>query len=98
MAPNDLISSFAAGRTSVTVPFDLVDNHIYLDAKLNGRPYRLLCDTGGSNVITPEVAKALGVRPEGAVQGQGAGERSEDEARFAISPTSNGRSSASRSL
>jgi Aspartyl protease/PDZ domain len=71
--------AIAGGRTSTTVPFTLVNNHIYVDAKLNGKgPYRLLCDTGGANVVTPAVARQLGLRSEGALEGKGAGEQSED--------------------
>ena len=69
----------AGGRTSTTVPFTLVNNHIYVDAKLNGKgPYRLLCDTGGANVVKPAVARQLGLRSEGALEGTGGGEQSED--------------------
>jgi hypothetical protein len=71
--------AIAGGKTSTIVPFELVNNHIYLDVKLNGRgPYRLLCDTGGANVITPAVARELGVKPEGSLEGRGVGEKSED--------------------
>ena len=71
--------SIAGGKTSTVVPFDLLNNHIYLDVKLNGKgPYRLLCDTGGANIITPELAKELGVTSEGAFEGRGVGEKSED--------------------
>jgi hypothetical protein len=68
----------AGGKGSTSVPFDLVNGHIYLDGRLNGRVFRLLCDTGGANVITPAVARELGVKPEGALEGKGAGEKSED--------------------
>ena len=71
--------AIAGGKTSTTVPFELVNNHIYLDVKLNGHgPYRLLCDTGGANVITPAVARELGVKPVGVLEGRGVGEKSED--------------------
>lgn len=68
----------AGSAKSTTVPFELVNGHIYVDAKLNGRALRLLCDTGGANVITPAVARELGVKSEGALRGTGAGEKSED--------------------
>jgi len=65
--------------TSITVPFQLLNNHIYLDVKLDGKgPFRVLCDTGGANIVTPEVAKTLGLAPQGALQGRGVGEKSED--------------------
>jgi len=71
--------SLAGGKTSTTVPFELLNNHIYVDVKLNGKgPYRLMCDTGGANVVTPELAKELGLSSEGAFEGRGVGEKSED--------------------
>jgi hypothetical protein len=71
--------SIAGGKTWTTVPFELLNNHIYVNVKLNGKgPYRLLCDTGGANVITPELAKELGVTSQGAFEGRGVGEKSED--------------------
>ncbi len=71
--------AFAEGISSTTVPFTLVNNHIYIDVTLNGKgPFRLLCDTGGANIVTPEVAKELGLEVQGAFQGRGVGEKSED--------------------
>lgn len=68
-----------AGGTSTTVPFELLNNHIYVQVKLNGKgPFRMLCDTGGANIVTPELAKDLGLKAEGALQGRGVGEASED--------------------
>ncbi len=75
--PSDF--SLAGGATSTSVPFELLNNHIYLDVELGGKgPFRLLCDTGGANIVTPELAKALGLKPEGALQGRGVGDKSED--------------------
>jgi hypothetical protein len=71
--------ALAGGKTSTTVPFELVNNHIYVEVKLNGKgPYRLLCDTGGANVVSPELAKELGLASEGAFEGRGVGEKTED--------------------
>jgi PDZ domain/Aspartyl protease len=71
--------TLADGKTSTTVPFELLNNHIYVDVKLNGKgPYRLMCDTGGANIVTPELAKDLGLKSEGAFEGRGVGEKSED--------------------
>jgi len=70
-----------AGGSSATLPFELLNNHIYVQVKVNGKgPYRFLCDTGGENVITPELARALDLKTEGALQGRGVGEKSEDVA------------------
>lgn len=72
-----------AGGTETSVPFTLVDNHVYLDVMLNGTgPYRFEFDTGGQNVIDPAVARALGAAVTGSVQGGGVGTNSE-QVRFA---------------
>jgi hypothetical protein len=63
---------------STTIPFRLVNNHIYMEVRLNGRAYDFLFDTGGLNVITPTVARELGLKAEGAVQATGSGDNSKD--------------------
>ena len=68
-----------AGGSASTIPFELLNNHIYLQVELDGKgPFRMLCDTGGANIVTPELAKKLGLPTEGALQGRGVGEQSED--------------------
>ncbi len=75
--PPDFV--IAGGKSSSKIPFKLLNNHIYVDIKLNGRgPYRVICDTGGANIVTPTLAAELGLKPEGTLQGRGAGEASED--------------------
>lgn len=73
-APPKRDYGFASGN-STTIPFRLVNNHIYLQVRLNGRPYELLFDTGGMNVITPTVARELGLASEGKLQARGVGEK-----------------------
>ena len=71
--------AFEGGKTSTTVPFELANNHIYVKVKLNGKgPFTLLCDTGGANILSPPLANELGLKPVGALQGRGVGEKSED--------------------
>jgi len=71
--------SIAGGKSFATVPFELINNHIYLDVRLNDKgPFRMLCDTGGANIVTPSLARELGLKAEGALQGRGVGEKSED--------------------
>lgn len=65
---------FARGAQTTTLPFRLVNNHIYADVKLNGRTYPLLIDSGAVNLITPTVARALRLRAVGDAQVKGAGE------------------------
>ncbi len=68
-----------AGGSSTSVPFELINNHIYVQVLLNGKgPFRMLCDTGGANLVTPALAKELGLKAEGALEGRGVGEKSED--------------------
>lgn len=69
------------GKTATRVPFELLNNHIYVHVKLNGRGlYRMLCDTGGANIVTPALAGELGLKTEGTFEGRGVGEKSEDVA------------------
>ncbi|HTE54115.1 MAG TPA: pepsin/retropepsin-like aspartic protease family protein [Kofleriaceae bacterium] len=70
--------AFAGGRHETTVPFDLVNNHIYVRAEVDGHPVRLLVDTGGANILTPAAAAALGLHSEGAMEARGAGDGSQD--------------------
>lgn len=65
--------------TGITrVPFDLVNNHIYVNGTIDGKPARLLVDTGGANLLTPKAAKALGLAPKGALAVRGVGEDTVD--------------------
>jgi hypothetical protein len=63
----------------VTLPFELVSNHIYAHVTIDGKgPYTFVFDTGGVNIVTPEIAKALGLKTEGHLEGRGAGEKTVD--------------------
>ncbi|HEY7977433.1 MAG TPA: aspartyl protease family protein [Rhizomicrobium sp.] len=66
--------SIAAGAKETTFPFKLINNHIFADVKVNGKgPYQFIFDTGGVNLVTPPLAKELGLNAEGHMQGNGAG-------------------------
>jgi len=67
-----------SGSGTSTVPFKLINNHMYVAVKINGKPYDFLFDTGGRNVVTPTTAKELGLATQGAMHGGGVGEKSED--------------------
>lgn len=61
------------GRASV--PFRLINNHVIVSARVNGRgPYPFLVDTGGHDILTPVTAAALGIGSEGHASGGGSGE------------------------
>ncbi len=66
------------GRERQSVqPFRFLNNHIYVDVKLNGRIFPMLLDTGAANVLTPTTARRLGLRPVGDARVWGSGEFSE---------------------
>lgn len=77
-APPPRDFGIARGAASATVPFELANNHIYVDVKLAGRAVTLLCDTGGLNVVTPALAKELGLAVTGQLEGRGVGEKKVD--------------------
>jgi hypothetical protein len=65
------------GRT--TLPFALLNQHLYVDVKLNERgPFRFMLDTGGQNLISRDLAAQLGLAAMDAVAGRGDGKRSRD--------------------
>ncbi|MEQ1867888.1 MAG: retropepsin-like aspartic protease, partial [Micropepsaceae bacterium] len=68
---------FSGRERRVTVPFRFVNNHIYVDAKLNGRVFPLLVDTGAANVITPTATRVLGLPSVGEGRVRGAGDDTE---------------------
>jgi hypothetical protein len=71
--PTDARIANAEGR--VTVPIQLLNNHVYLEARINGKgPFLCIFDTGGHSLLTPETAKALAIHAEGEAPGSGAGE------------------------
>ena len=70
--------SIAGGASETTVPIDLAENHVYLSLMLNGKgPYRFIYDTGGSNIVDPDVAKEVGAAGTGSMQGSGVGSTTE---------------------
>lgn len=70
--PTDARVENASGVTRV--PFDLVNNHVYVDAQVDGQPVRLLVDTGAVNLLTPAAAQRLGIASAGELSIQGAGD------------------------
>jgi hypothetical protein len=74
--PKIALNDFSiAGGKETTFPFQLVNNHIYADVKVNGKgPYTFIFDTGGLNIVTPPLAKQLGLTVEGDMDGRGSGD------------------------
>jgi len=66
---------FPAGQDQVRIPITLVNNHIYFDVSINGRPPApFIFDTGAVAILDTAHASALGIKPEGALPGGGFGE------------------------
>ncbi len=71
--PDDTV--FKGGATETTVPFELLNNHIYTKAWINGKgPFRIQVDTGGHNILMPRTAKTLGLEVTGQSPANGAGQ------------------------
>jgi hypothetical protein len=68
--PDDF--TIAGGKTVVPVDFD---GDVIVEAKLNGQgPFAFILDTGGHDILTPDAASELGLRPVGAGASGGSGE------------------------
>jgi hypothetical protein len=72
------VEDFSLPNGSTAIPFELVDNHVDLAVTINGKgPFQFLFDTGGSNIIDAEVAKALGLKAAGNASASGVGAATE---------------------
>jgi hypothetical protein len=59
---------------SFTLPFQFVDNRLFVEAKVNDRgPFHFIFDTGGSAVVSDSVAARLGIDVKDAGEGDGVG-------------------------
>ncbi|THD63438.1 aspartyl protease family protein [Phenylobacterium sp.] len=68
-------ASIAGSAASATAPFRLLNNHIYVQASVNGKgPYTFIVDTGGHTLLSPRIVSDLGLKPVGEVVTNGAGE------------------------
>ncbi len=74
--PNN--AQWPPGKDSVSVPFRLLNNHIYVTASINGQPpVPFVFDTGATDIIETSAAKQLGIPVEGALPGGGFGDKIE---------------------
>jgi hypothetical protein len=82
-------SAIANNQTAVTVPFDLIDNRIVIDVKLDGKgPFRFIFDSGAVSVVSMELARAAGMKVEGLTRGGGGvGESTVERGQTKISDT-----------
>jgi hypothetical protein len=69
--------SIAGGKTTTVLPFELIDNRVFIDAWLDGHgPFHLILDTGaGGFAIADTVARKLGLVVDDGGQGSGVGEK-----------------------
>lgn len=68
--------SIIGEQSSVSVPFDLIDNRIFVNVEINGQgPFRFILDTGVNNIVSPEVFNQLKLKNEGFFQTYGVGEQ-----------------------
>lgn len=67
-----------SAQQSTSVPFELIDDHIRTDIVLDGKKARVLVDTGGVNLLTPQAAQRLGIAAEGKLAASGVGEERAD--------------------
>ncbi|MEO6564415.1 MAG: PDZ domain-containing protein [Casimicrobiaceae bacterium] len=66
--------AFPAGRSSVIVPIEVVDGHLFVRVRIDGKgPVRMLVDTSSINVLLPDVARALKLKAGPAAPGRGDG-------------------------
>ena len=68
--------AFADGATQVRLPFELLNNHVFVAAEIGGHPLRLLLDTGGVNLLSTQAARRVGLESLGAIETRGPGAQS----------------------
>jgi hypothetical protein len=71
-------AQWPSGKDSVSIPFRLLNNHIYVEASINGSaPQAFVFDTGATDILEANAAKKLGLTVEGALPGGGFGDQIE---------------------
>ena len=63
-------------RRTTTIPFRLLNNHIYVEASVNGKgPYTFIVDTGGHTILSSRVVREAALTSAGVTPAAGAGEK-----------------------
>jgi hypothetical protein len=69
-------SKTAGGTATFTLPFELIDNRVFIELRLNGKGlYHFILDTGAGATMGDRVARQLGLKAEEGGEGQGVGEK-----------------------
>lgn len=65
---------FTNGKSAEDIPFQFIENHIYIPVEMGGHTRLWVLDTGaGISVVMTRFADELGLKPEGKMKGMGAG-------------------------
>lgn len=65
-----------APTITTVIPFELVDNRIFVDVFIENKgPFKFIFDTGSTNVLTPAIAQKLNLNTQRDTDGTGAGEK-----------------------
>jgi len=73
-------------KKSVAYPFELIDNRIFINVKINNQDtFRFILDSGIGNVITPEAATKLGLKSSQIFQTAGVGDQRVEAWRTVVS-------------
>ena len=69
-------ASIAGGASSTTLPFRLLNDHIYIEATVDGKgPFTFIVDTGGHTLLSPHVVALIKLNAAGKAASSGAGEK-----------------------
>lgn len=78
-------AALPAGHSTFTLPFDYIDNRVFVEVHLNGKgPYHFLLDTGADLALSDRVARELNLTIEDAGETSGVGEHRQRAGRARI--------------
>jgi hypothetical protein len=68
-------ATIVGGAASTVVPFRLLNNHVYVEARVNGKgPYTFIVDSGGHTLLSSRIVSDAGLKPLGQSVESGAGD------------------------